>query len=480
MTVLLQFGVLVAVATSLGHAAMLGMATSGRYGRTSWLFALAGLASAWEALFAGVHLAGLLEIDPRLAALPVAFSGFAAPLVLLFMRSLVQGPREPLGAAWALLGLGIPGLFLALATVLWPAYGQLWRTALMAPELATSGWQALSLFIATVDGPLLVFTGLASLLTTGRSEDRHIPLRGVLIAAAVVALLPPLLLGTGEALEMAVDVGRVAPAFTLPFSYLAWRMLVGTNQALGALSSERALLRRYLPRSVVDRIGSGSVLSGAEAEVTILFSDIRGFTTLSETLEPEELISLLKEYLGTMADVAQKHHGVVDKFIGDAILVVFGLDSEGEHDAVDAVHCAREMLLKLEAFNRRRPEHAPLRIGIGLHRGRVVHGSVGSEDRMEYTVVGDTVNTASRCEAMTKELGVPILATQQVLDVMPLRERANLSKLGRYDIRGRSSGVTLWSVHPIALPTAAPGASWTAEPAPNREEVTELEEMKLG
>ena len=190
---------------------------------------------------------------------------------------------------------------------------------------------------------------------------------------------------------------------------------------------ERNRLRRHFAqyvsedvvREIVER---GVVLEGRQQRVTVLFSDIRGFTTLSECTEPTVLVRQLNEYLSAMTDVITHHGGMVDKFIGDGILALFGAPLEDDRSSEKAARTALEMLVRLERLNQAWAAQGKprLQIGIGIHSGEAIVGNVGSEKKWDYTAIGDTVNTAARVEARTKEsierFGVAILISEDTLN----------------------------------------------------------------
>ena len=204
---------------------------------------------------------------------------------------------------------------------------------------------------------------------------------------------------------------------------------------------------RYVTRQVADEILAGRVaLGGEQVKATVLFSDIRGFTAMSEHMTPVEVVAFLNEYLTTMVDCVLEHGGVLDKFIGDAVLAVFGAPvSAGTpaDDAAAAVACARAMGTRLDEMNIRRlaDGRSEIRIGIGVHTGELVAGNIGSPKRMEYTVIGDTVNVGSRLEALTKDHRRRTLLSAATASLV-LSE--NLVEVGTVPVRGRGEPLRIF------------------------------------
>jgi adenylate cyclase len=153
---------------------------------------------------------------------------------------------------------------------------------------------------------------------------------------------------------------------------------------------------------------------GRKEKLTVLFSDIRSFTVISESLPAEQVVTLLNTYFKEMTDTIFKHQGTLDKFIGDAIMAFWGAPIRVDNDAIKAVTTAIEMISRLDLVNEKLAlEELPtIEIGVGVNTGEVILGNIGSDRKLDYTVIGDPVNTASRLEGITKQYGVPIVISE--------------------------------------------------------------------
>ena len=207
------------------------------------------------------------------------------------------------------------------------------------------------------------------------------------------------------------------------------------------------LFSKFHGSSVTDDLMSQEVgLGGQKKDVVVFFSDIRGFTAFSEKRSPEEVVEMLNEYFEVMVGIINKQGGVVDKFIGDAIMAVWGAPKGTDKDAHNATMACLQMRLALVDLNEKRKARGqpPLAMGIGLHAGSVISGTIGSTERMEYTVIGNTVNTGSRIEASTKAFGSDLLISEEV--VKQIGDAFIVELAGAAEVKGRSEPLKMFKV----------------------------------
>jgi adenylate cyclase len=213
----------------------------------------------------------------------------------------------------------------------------------------------------------------------------------------------------------------------------------------------RRTFSAYVAPGIIDSIYDDPdklQLGGAKKDVSILFTDIRSFTTMTENMDSEILVAQLNEYFEQMVDAIMSHQGTLHKFIGDAIMAVWGdIKYAGPTlDAGQALSAALAMRHRLSQLNRQwtgesRPE---FRMGMGINYGQVVVGNIGAPQRMEFTVIGDAVNLAARLESLNKQFGTEILVGESIYDLA--HERFNFRFAGKVQVKGKGTGVSIYEV----------------------------------
>ncbi|MGD9940695.1 MAG: adenylate/guanylate cyclase domain-containing protein [Clostridia bacterium] len=229
----------------------------------------------------------------------------------------------------------------------------------------------------------------------------------------------------------------------------------------------RTIFQKYVPKNVIEQFESNpeTMLKGDNRKLAVLFSDIRSFTTISESMKPDVLVESLNNYFEKMVDVITGNDGIVDKYIGDAIMAFFGAPVKTENDALASVKAGLGMMAVLKNFNKQQVARGliPFKTGIGINYGVVTVGNIGSEKKMDYTVIGDMVNLASRLEGLTKIYHEPIIVSESVIAGINGEYPARL--LDRVVVKGKSTIVpvytlreslnemekAVWSMHDAAL-----------------------------
>lgn len=241
-------------------------------------------------------------------------------------------------------------------------------------------------------------------------------------------------------------ISLVDPVFTMVLCYLSMSTYKVTIEEREK-KKIKEVFSRYVSSNLVEELLNMEIkLGGEKKEISILFSDIRGFTSMSEKMQPEEVVAILNEYLSEMTDTIFKNEGTLDKFIGDAVMGLFGTPAFYPDHALRAVKTAFMMKGRLNELNRRwisQGKHT-LKIGIGINTGVVIAGNMGSLKRMEYTVIGDAVNLASRLESLNKELGTEIIISSSTYE--QVKEYVKVRKFTDIKVKGKEEYLTVYEV----------------------------------
>ncbi len=249
------------------------------------------------------------------------------------------------------------------------------------------------------------------------------------------------------------EIGGLAQTFNLMVGELEKAYGQIKNFAFKAVLAQkreqkiRNIFQKYVPKHVIEEFFKNpeTMLVGKSSNLSILFSDIRSFTSISEKLRPAELVDNLNRYFDVMVDVITARNGIVDKYVGDAIMAFFGAPVENEDVGLQSVISGLEMLDSLESFNRKQKENGKpeFRIGIGINFGDVIVGNMGTEKKMDYTVMGDNVNLASRLEGLTKQYHQSLIISHSLYEKVKSTVPCRL--LDSVAVKGKTQGVKIYS-----------------------------------
>ena len=439
-------GVLVArAALQLGHFGTVLVATG--FMAMAGLFTVHALSTPGGGLTTDPAAELVTGVSAQLALLvpAVIFALRYTRLRSFLERHLAPGPL--LGAvvtgllAYAVLALGWPAAFAGLARVLLAAGGA-YAYDPSGYGYGTGGVEGALPYLAV--GGTVALYAFAAWSAAREYRATRLPLAGAL------------------ALAFALLAQAQISQFLGPLWSLAWwsyhaLMLAAVAIAVGAIFLEldrRRGLERFLPSAVVDRVLAGdATIAGERRTVTILFADLRGSTALADGNDPERSVAVINDYVRAFATAVLERGGIIDKFTGDGVMAIFGAQGDraaGGEEAVaagarDAVAAALEMRRRVATLTAERQAagQPTLAFGVGVHLGEVVLGAVGLPERSDYTALGDTVNTASRMEALTKELGVDIVISAAVAERL---DAGAARRLGEAEIRGKAAPLEVFGL----------------------------------
>ena len=249
------------------------------------------------------------------------------------------------------------------------------------------------------------------------------------------------------------ETGKLAHTFNIMVGALDTAYKQIKRYALGAAVAQkkehkvRTMFQKFVPADVIDQFFANpeKMLVGENRVISILFSDIRSFTTISEQMMPDDLVSSLNRYFTVMVDIIDAHHGTTDKYIGDAIMAFFGAPARHKNDALNSVLAGIEMNEALVEFNanQHKLDKPEFRIGVGINYGVVTVGNIGTDKKMDYTIIGDMVNLASRMEGLTKTYKQPLLISESLHQ--KVHEEVPCRLIDTVAVKGRAKGVRIYA-----------------------------------
>lgn len=382
-----------------------------------------------------------IPVDENAAAL-VPYRGYRGSYAYLSAADVISGkiPKEQLAGKIVLVGTTAPGLMDLRVTPVGIAYPGVEIHANLIAGMLDGSIKHKPSYVMGADVVVTLIVGVTMVLLLPLVS----PFRATVIAAAALFALLAMNLGFWVAGNMVLPLAN---------SLLVVSLLYMLNMSWGYFVESRSkrqfteLFGQYVPPELVEEMARNPEsysMDGRKAELTVLFSDVRGFTTISEGLEPDQLATLMNEYLGAMTEIVRKYRGTLDKYIGDAIMAFWGAPVDDPLHSKHAVETALEMQSVLKELNvtlisRGWPE---LKIGVGVNTGLMTVGDMGSPVRKAYTVMGDAVNLGSRLEGITKQYGVGIIVGELTRE--HLKKEVVFRELDRVRVKGKDEPVGIY------------------------------------
>ncbi|MRR49763.1 MAG: adenylate/guanylate cyclase domain-containing protein [Rhodocyclaceae bacterium] len=387
-----------------------------------------------------------VPVDENAAAL-VPYRGYQGSFNYVSASDVLAGRVAPglLKGKMVLVGTTAPGLMDLRATPVGAAYAGVEIHANLIAGMLDGNIKHRPGYVLGADVVLLLLAGgvmvfLLPLLS---------PVRATLVAALMVVLLLTVNLTFWHGWNLVLPLANVMVAVLLLYAFnMSWGYFVESRSK----RQLTGLFGQYVPPELVEEMSrdpENYSMAGRKEELTVLFSDVRGFTTISEGLEPDQLATLMNEYLGAMTQVVRRHRGTLDKYIGDAIMAFWGAPVGDPEHAKNAVLTALEMQEALVDLNKSLVARGwpDLKIGVGVNTGVMTVGDMGSPVRQSYTVMGDAVNLGSRLEGITKQYGVGIIVGETTRE--KLKKEFVFRELDRVRVKGKEDPVGIYE--PVGL-----------------------------
>lgn len=392
-----------------------------------------------------------VPVDENLAAL-IPYRGYARSFRYVSASDVLKD-KVPAGVfkdKLVLVGTTAPGLLDLRATPVDGAYPGVEVHANLIAGMLDGTLKHKPAYVLAIDVLMLVAVGAIMIFVLPLLSPLIATVMAVLVSVGAIAFNVILWNSANLLVPLANVLILIAALFALNMS---WGYFIESRSK----RQFTELFGQYVPPELVDEMARNPEsysMEGRKAELTVLFSDIRGFTTISEGLQPDELATLMNEYLGSMTEVVQKHRGTLDKYIGDAIMAFWGAPVDDPEHARNAVLTALEMQQQLVRLNETLVAKGwpHLAIGVGVNTGNMTVGDMGSPVRKSYTVMGDAVNLGSRLEGITKEYGVGVIVGEETREI--LRKEFAFRELDRVRVKGKEEAISIYE--PLGIEAELP------------------------
>ena len=387
-----------------------------------------------------------IPVDENAATL-IPYRGYQGSFPYISITDVLNDriPKEKLAGRVAVVGTTAPGLMDLRATPVGAAYPGVEIHANLIAGMLDGVIKHKPPYILGADVLTVLIAGAVMAFLLPMLS----PMRATVVGVIVLLLLLSLNFGFWHVSNVVLPLANAMIAIVLLYAMnMSWGYFVESRTK----RQLTGLFGQYVPPELVEEMSrdpENYSMAGRKAELTVLFSDVRGFTTISEGLEPDELATLMNEYLGAMTVVVRKHRGTLDKYIGDAIMAFWGAPVDDPEHAKHAVLTGLEMHVALHELNKDLVKRGwpELKIGVGVNTGPMTVGDMGSPVRQSYTVMGDAVNLGSRLEGITKQYGVGFIAGETTRDLV--KKEFVFRELDRVRVKGKDEPVGIYE--PLGL-----------------------------